>query len=116
MSVRVTAKQLGPMPSAFDEYERDVRRLLQTTPSMPASVLAERAGWTGSSSWFRKKVAQIEPEFVPKDPADRITYRPGDQAQCDLWFPPAEIPLGDGRVGSRRCWWSWCRALDSLPW
>jgi hypothetical protein len=121
MSVRAIAKQLGlsrvtvtravqaagppqyhrgPSPSAFDEYEHDVRRLLQATPSMPASVIAERVGWTGSSSWFRKKVAQLKPEFAPKDPADRITYRAGDQAQCDLWFPPAEIPLGDGRSGS----------------
>jgi hypothetical protein len=57
-------------------------------------------GWTGSSSWFRKKVAQLRPEFAPKDPADRISYRADDQAQCDLWFPPVGIPLGDGRVGS----------------
>lgn len=89
-----------PSPSAFDEYEHDVRRLLQVAPSMPASVIAERVGWTGSSSWFRKKVAQLKPDLAPKDPADRITYRAGDQAQCDLWFPPTEIPLGDGRVGS----------------
>jgi len=67
---------------------------------MPATVVAERVGWTGSSSWFRKKVAQLGPVFAPKDPADRITYRAGDQAQCDLWFPTADIPLGGGRSGS----------------
>ncbi|TFB54187.1 IS21 family transposase [Cryobacterium tagatosivorans] len=121
MSVRAIAKQLGlsrvtvtravqaagppqyrrdPSPSVFDEFEDDVRRLLKATPSMPASVVAERVGWTGSSSWFRKKVAQLKPEFAPKDPADRINYRAGDQAQCDLWFPPVDFPLGDGRVGS----------------
>jgi len=119
--VRAIAKQLGlsrvtvtravqaagppqyrraPSPSAFDVFEADVRRLLKATPSMPATVVAERVGWTGSSSWFRKKVAQLRPEFAPKDPADRITYRAGDQAQCDLWFPPADIPLGGGRSGS----------------
>ena len=37
---------------------------------------------------------------VPKDPADRIAYRPGDAAQCDLWFPPATVPLGAGQSGS----------------
>lgn len=92
--------QRGPSPSAFDEFEDDVRRLLKATPSMPASVIAERVGWTGSSSWFRKKVARLKPEFAPKDPADRISYRAGDQAQCDLWFPPVGVPLGDGRFGS----------------
>ena len=30
------------------------------------------------------------------DPADRLTWAPGDAAQCDLWFPPARIPLEDG--------------------
>jgi hypothetical protein len=49
---------------------------------------------------LRKKVAELRPEFAPKDPADRISYRAGDQAQCDLWFPPVDIPLGDGRFGS----------------
>ena len=121
MSVRAIAKQLGlsrvtvtravhsagpPQyrrgsgSSAFDDFEADVRRLLTATPSMPATVVTERVGWTGSSSWFRKKIAQLKPEFAPKDPADRITYRAGDQAQCDLWFPPVDIPLGGGRVGS----------------
>lgn len=92
--------QRGPSRSAFDEFEDDVRRLLKGTPSMPASVIAERVGWTGSSSWFRKKVAQLKPEFAAKDPADRISFRAGDHAQCDLWFPPVDIPLGDGRFGS----------------
>ena len=30
------------------------------------------------------------------DPADRLTWAPGDAAQCDLWFPPRRIPLEDG--------------------
>jgi hypothetical protein len=73
--------------------------LLRGTPTMPATVLAERIGWSGSMSWFRKTVAILRPEVAPKDSADRITYRCGDQAQCDLLFPPVDIPLGDGQVG-----------------
>jgi hypothetical protein len=38
-------------------------------------------------------------DYVRKDPADRIVYQPGDQAQCDLWFPPARVPLGAGQDG-----------------
>jgi hypothetical protein len=66
--------------------------LLARFPSMPATVLAERVGWTGSASWFRKRVALLRPEYAPKDPADRLSDQPGDQAQCDLWFPPGRIP------------------------
>jgi transcriptional regulator with XRE-family HTH domain len=85
-------------PSAFDPFEPLVRELLTQFPTMPTSVIAERVGWRGSQSWFRKKVALLRPEYAPKDPADRLSYRPGDQAQCDLWFPPARIPLGDGQA------------------
>jgi hypothetical protein len=62
---------------------------------MPATVLAERVGWTGSASWFREHVAAIRPEYAPSDPADRVVYHPGDQMQCDLWFPEPKIPVGD---------------------
>jgi transposase len=88
----------GPVPSAFDTFEPRVRLLLVEFPQMPATVLAERVGWTGSPSWFRKRVALLRPELAPKDPADRLQYSPGDQVQCDLWFPPALIPLPDGRT------------------
>ena len=89
-----------PVPSAFDPIEGQVRSLLAQFPQMPASVIAERVDWAGSASWFRKRVALLRPEYAPKDPADRLVHRPGDQTQCDLWFPPAAIPLGSGRVGS----------------
>jgi hypothetical protein len=50
-------------PSAFDAFEPGLRELLAQFPTMPASVVAERVGWAGSESWFRKKVAAIRPEF-----------------------------------------------------
>lgn len=34
----------------------------------------------------------------PPDPADRIVYHPGEQVQCDLWFPAPKIPVADGSV------------------
>jgi hypothetical protein len=39
-------------------------------------------------------------EYAPKDPADRLDYRPGDQAQCDLWSPPVTMPPAAGQAGS----------------
>lgn len=90
----------SPGPSALDVFEPRVRALLSAFPTMPATVIAERVGWAGSASWFRKRVALLRPEYAPRDPADRLEHAPGDQAQCDLWFPPARIPLGAGLAGS----------------
>jgi hypothetical protein len=51
----------------------------------------------GPASWFRKKIAVIRAEYAPTDPADRIVYPAGDPAQCDLWFPPTQIPIGSAQ-------------------
>lgn len=84
-------------PTSFDRFEHQVRQLLAETPSMPATVLAERVGWEGSATWFRRNVARIRPDYAPTDPADRIVYHPGDQVQCDLWFPEPKISV-EGRL------------------
>ncbi len=84
------------VPTAFTPFEPLVRRLLVTTPDMPATVIAERVGWTGSITWFRDNVRRLRPEHRPVDPADRLTWLPGEAGQCDLWFPPKKIPLEDG--------------------
>ncbi|MFZ1373107.1 IS21 family transposase [Nostocoides sp.] len=82
--------------TAFTPFEPLVRQLLTVTPTMPATVLAERVGWEGSITWFRDNVRRVRPQLVPVDPCDRLTWLPGDAAQCDLWFPPKRIPLEDG--------------------
>jgi hypothetical protein len=79
--------------TSFEPFEVHVRQLLKATPSMPATVLAERVGWSGSATWFRQNVALIRPDYAPTDPADRIVYHPGEQVQCDLWFPEPRIPV-----------------------
>ena len=84
------------VPTAFTPFEPLVRQLLSEHPDMPATVIAERVGWTGSITWFRDNVRRLRPEHRPVDPSDRLTWLPGDAAQCDLWFPPRKIPLEDG--------------------
>ena len=84
------------VPTAFTPFEPLVAQLLRSTPDMPATVIAERVGWTGSITWFRDNVRRLRPEHWPVDPADRLLWLPGDAAQCDLWFPPKRIPLEDG--------------------
>jgi transposase len=85
-----------PAPTSFTPFESRVRQLLVDTPDMPATVLAERVGWTGSIRWFRDNVGRVRADHRPIDPADRLTWSPGDVAQCDLWFPPRKILLEDG--------------------
>ena len=85
-----------PMETSFVVLEPRVRSLLAEFPDMPATVIAERVGWSGSITWFRENVARLRPELRPVDPADRLTWAAGDAAQCDLWFPPRKIPLENG--------------------
>lgn len=85
-----------PVAASFTPFEPRVRELLAEFPDMPATVLAERVSWEGSSSWFRENVARLRPEQRRPDPADRLVWAPGDAAQWDLWFPPKRIPLEDG--------------------
>ncbi|MEZ5119934.1 MAG: IS21 family transposase [Candidatus Nanopelagicales bacterium] len=85
-----------PVVTSFAPFEARVRALLAEHPEMPASVIAERVGWTASERWFRQNVAGLRTDYRRIDPADRIVWAPGDAAQCDLWFPPVKIGLEDG--------------------
>ena len=85
--------------SIVDAVEPRIRELLGSWPSMPATVIAERIGWDRSLTVLKDRVRELRPLFVPPDPASRTEYRPGELAQCDLWFPPVDVPLGFGQVG-----------------
>lgn len=87
-----------PRGSAVDAFDPRIRELLAEFPDMPATVIAERVGWTRSISVFRARVAELRPIYAPRDPASRTSYAPGELAQCDLWFPPVDIPVGLGQV------------------
>ena len=89
-----------PKGSIVDVVEPAVRELLRTTPGMPATVIAERIGWDRSITVLKDRVRQLRPYYLPPDPATRTSYDPGQRVQCDLWFPPADVPLGAGQVGS----------------
>ena len=85
-----------PSGSLVDGFEPQIRGLLSQTPTMPASVIAERIGWQHSASVLRARVAVLRPLYAPADPADRTEYRPGEIVQCDLWFPARVVPVGSG--------------------
>ncbi len=83
--------------SAVDAFEPEIRRLLMAWPRMPATVIAERIGWTRSMTVLKERVRELRPLFVPPDPAGRTEYKPGELAQWDLWFPATDIPVGQGQ-------------------
>lgn len=86
--------------SVVDAAEPRIRLLLRDYPHMPATVIGERIGWEHSITVLRDRVRELRPVYLPADPASRTSYEPGELAQCDLWFPPAKVPLGPGRAGS----------------
>jgi transposase len=120
LSARAVARQLGisrntvlralasdrppryrraPKGSAVDAVEPAVRELLKQTPTMPVTVIAERIGWERGLTILRERVRELRPAYLPVDPVSRTVYEPGELAQCDLWFPPVDIPLGYGQSG-----------------
>lgn len=86
--------------SGWMQLEPAVRALLREYPSLPATVIAQRVGWTGGRSWFLENVARIRPEYAPADPCDRLVHLPGEQVQCDLWFPGQLVPDHTGVLRS----------------
>jgi len=86
-----------PAGSLVDEVEPRIRELLRVYPTMPATVIAERIRWAHSIRILSARVAQLRPVYLPPDPASRTSYEAGQIAQCDLWFPDIELPVGFGQ-------------------
>jgi transposase len=86
-----------PAGSIVDAVESRIRELLKACPTMPATVIAERIGWTRSIRVLSGRVAELRPAYLPPDPSGRTSYEPGEIGQCDLWFPPIQLPVGFGQ-------------------
>jgi transposase len=88
----------APAGSIVDAVEPRIRELLAAYPTMPATVIEERIGWTRSIRVLRDRVAELRPVYLPLDPASRTSHVAGEIAQCDLWFPPIRLPVGFGQA------------------
>lgn len=84
--------------SLVDVAEPRIRELLAAFPRMPATVIAERIGWSYSIRTLSERVRELRPVYLPPDPASRTTYVAGEVAQCDFWFPDVVVPVGYGQV------------------
>ena len=86
--------QRGGRGSAVDVFEPQIRAVLREYPTMPATVIAQRVGWTRSMTVLKDRVRELRPQYRGIDPADRVIYEPGACSQWGLWFPDYRIPLG----------------------
>jgi len=107
----------APVESAISAAEPRIRALLSAYPQMPATVIAERVGWSGSMSWFRERVAAIRPEYgpgrsggSPRAPAEA----PGPAQVSDiLGLPELPIDVGVGVYGGPR--WRFTSTVPNAP-
>lgn len=65
-----------PAGSAVDAFEDAIRAQLLQVPMMPASVIAERVGWSRGMTVFNERVRELRPAYLPPDPAGRTTLTP----------------------------------------
>ena len=84
-------------PTLADAFEPRIRELLQSVPTMPATVIAERIGWPHGMRTLSGRVAELRPIYLPPDPAGRTVYEAGEVGQCDFWFPDVTVPVGFGQ-------------------
>jgi len=50
-----------PVGSAVDAVEDAIRAQLKAAPTMPATVIAERVGWTRGITVFKERVRELRP-------------------------------------------------------
>ena len=63
--------QRAPVGSVADEAEPRIRELLAAYPRMPATIIAERIGWSYSIRTLSGRVRELRSLYLPPDPASR---------------------------------------------
>jgi len=53
-----------PAGSSVDVFEPRIRELLAAFPTMPATVIAERVGWTRGKTVFADRVRELRPTYA----------------------------------------------------
>jgi len=88
-------------PSKLDPFKDEIHRMLKDDPHLPAIRLRELLqplGYTGGETILKEHVREVRPLFDPPRTFQRTVYVPGELAQCDLWEPTREIPVGYGQT------------------
>lgn len=86
--------------SKLDPFKDEVHRLLKDEPRLPAvriRELLQPLGYAGGETILKEHVREVRPLFLRTRTYQRTVYLPGELAQCDLWEPREEIPVGFGQ-------------------
>jgi O-antigen/teichoic acid export membrane protein len=87
-------------PPALDHaVEPEVRDLLAAWTIMPTTLTGEYIGWDRSSQILPYRAEELR-SAVARTQQDvrRTSYPMGEIAQCSIWFPPIELPVGFGQT------------------
>lgn len=87
-------------PSKLDPFKSEVHRLLKDEPRLPAVRIRELLaplGYQGGETILKEHIREVRPLFLKIRTYQRTVYVPGELAQCDLWEPRDEIPVGSGQ-------------------
>ncbi|MHB8631666.1 MAG: IS21 family transposase [Candidatus Limnocylindria bacterium] len=91
----------APRPSKLDPFKDELHRLLKDDARIPAPrlrELLEPLGYAGGETILKEHLREVRPLFDPPRTFQRTAYLPGELAQCDLWEPAREIPVGYGQT------------------
>jgi transposase len=100
--------------SKVDPFKEWICEQLAVDPRIASQRLREMAGeigYEGGKSIFDDYVREVRPRFVVARTFQRTIYRPGELAQCDLWEPREQVPVGHGQ--RRRGWVVTCEVCWS---
>lgn len=89
-----------PRPVVY-AFELQIRELLATWPAMPTTLIAKQIGWDHSFQVLLDRVTELRSAYSDVYQHKSWTGYIADQsAQCGIWFPPIEIPVGFGQMRS----------------
>jgi transposase len=90
-----------PAASKLDPFTDEIHRLLKSDPRLPVvrmRELLQPLGYSGGETILKEHVREVRPLFLPVRTYQRTVYLPGEIAQCDLWEPRREVPVGFGQT------------------
>ena len=90
--------------SLVDAVQPQVRELLQAWPKMPATVIAERVGWSHSLTILKDLIRELRPLYLPPDPVGRTQYLAGERRNAICGSRRWIFRSGMASTAVLRCW------------